>query len=138
MAAHADADDAELCDAALGAQGGFFAQFREFGLQGGFRLGEVCTAEGEGDVRDAVKADVLHDHVDGDVRGGDGTENGGADAGAVGHIVDGDLGLIAFEADAAHDDGLHAGGFFFHEGSGVVVHAVAHFKAHTKFVRELD
>ena len=30
------------------------------------------------------------------------------------------------------------GGFFFHEGSWVVVHAVAHFKAHTEFLGKLD
>ena len=104
MAAHADADDAELGDAALRAELGFVAESWEDKLQCGLGLGEVGGAEGKGDVGDAVEADVLHDHVDDDVRAGDGTEDGGADAGAVGDVVDGDLGLVALEADAADDD----------------------------------
>ena len=56
----------------------------------------------------------------------------------VGDMGDGDLGLVAFDADAAHDDLFHSCGFFFHDGSWVVVEAAAHLEDHSEFLGELD
>ena len=137
VAAHADADGAEFGDAAVGAHGGA-GQGGEDGGEGGGGFDEVVFVEGERDVRLAVEADVLDDHVDVEVGVGEGEEDLGGVAGLVGHAADGDFGLIAFDADAADDDGFHAHIFFRDKGSRVFVHRVADLEFDPEFFGELD
>ena len=47
-----------------------------------------------------------------------------------------DLGLIALDADAAHDDLFHSFGFFFHGCSWFVVEATADLEGHAEFFGE--
>ena len=66
-------------------------------------------------------ADVLHDHIDIDGGVAERLENAGGDARFVGHRHEGDLGLVLVERHATNDDVLHVPGFFFHNGSWVVI-----------------
>ena len=49
-----------------------------------------------------------------------------------------DFGLVFVERDAANDDAFHAFGFFFHNGSWVVVQAGADFKDDSEFFGKLN
>ena len=80
----------------------------------------------------------MDDDIDDHIRLREGGKNAGGGAGFVGHLGDGDLGLFAFEADAAHDDIFESDGFFFHDGSPVVVETAAHLERHFKFFGEFD
>ena len=63
--------------------------------------GRSALGTRERQVGSAVVRDVLHDHVDVDALGGDRLEDRGGDARPVGHLVEGDLGLLDVEGDAA-------------------------------------
>ena len=119
MRTHPDADDAQFGDAVLG--GHPFAQAFGERFQRFLRLGKFVLVEGKGDVRGARQRDVLDDHIHGDPRVGDGLEYARGDAGGVGHLENGDFGLVAFDGNATDHDLLHAHGFFFDDGSRVVV-----------------
>src|ERR1700677_2172015 len=140
MAAHADTDDGELADLLIGnhlvkTDLGFepvddFAGLEQIGFING-------KAQVGGGLAGTV-ADVLdnHVHVDGGIA--DGLEDAGGDAGLVRHGNEGDLGLVFIECDAADDDVFHVFGFFFHNGSWVVVQAGTNFKDDAEFFGELD
>ena len=137
MGAHADSDDAELGDAA------FFDHLASADLFGhavddGTELFEFIGAHREGNVGRSAYGDILDDDIDDHIRLGEGCKNAGGGAGFVGHLCDGDLGLFAFEADAAHDDIFESDGFFFHDGSPVVVETAAHLERHFEFFGEFD
>src|SRR4030095_1273298 len=95
---------------------------------------------GEADVGRAAGAVAggLHDHVHVDRGGANRLEGVRRHAGVVRGMGGGGLGLVLVEADAADDDAFHVGGFFFHNGSGVVVQAGADFKDDAEFFGELD
>ena len=65
-------------------------------------------------------------------------EEAGGTAWFIGHAADSDFSLIALDADAAYDDLLHSCGFFFHDGSWVVVKTAADFKGDSKFFGKFD
>ena len=71
-------------------------------FDGGEGFGEIVFEDGERDIGPAVGADVLDDHVDGDVEVGQLGENGQACAGVVGDADDRDLGFVLGEGGAAH------------------------------------
>ena len=83
-------------------------------------------------------AGILDDHVHVDGRLGQGVENAGRTAGLIRQAPNGDLGLILVERDAADDDVLHAGGFFFHDGTGIVVETGTDFEDDVELLGELD
>ena len=79
-------------------------------------------------------ADVLHDHVHVDGwRRASALKMRAATPGLSGTADERDFGLVLVERDAANDDVFHAFGFFFHNGSWVVVQAGADFKHDAKF-----
>ena len=134
MAAHADADDRDLGDAVV-AQHILVAD----GLAGAFddldRVIEVGLGDGKGEVRGFVLfRDVLHDHVDVDAGLGQGAENGGGDAGAVGHPAQRNFGFVAGIGDATDDLLFHDLILIYDQGSGggaearqdLYPHAVVH------------
>ena len=137
MAPHADADDAEFCNAIDGGEA-FGPDLGDEWFQSPLDFWEFVFVDGEGDVGRAAAGDVLHDHIDVDIRVGDGGEEAGGDAGMVGHAANGDFGLVPIDADAADDDIFHAHSFFFDEGAGVVVEAAADFEEDAKFFGEFD
>lgn len=67
-----------------------------------------------------------------------GLENLGGDAGLVGDAEKGDFGLVFVDGDASDDDVFHVGGFFFHNGSGIVVEAGSNFKGDAEFFGEFN
>ncbi len=133
--AHSDADNGELCDAVLGMECAG-ADFFDDGLEGGLGLWKFVFGQGEGDVCGALNADILDDHVDDHSRRGQRRKNAGGRSGLVGDMGDGDFGLVFFNAHAPYHDGFHAFGFFFHNGSWVVVKAGAHLEGDAEFFRE--
>jgi len=107
VAAHADANDADLADLGVahdlaGAQGR-----QHLGLEQVDRLGVVVAVHGEAEVGLAVLADVLDDHIDFDVGISHGAQDVVCDAGLVGHAQHGDLGLVAVERNAGYDGLFH-------------------------------
>ena len=125
---------------AMSASRGDFAgaDFLDDGLQDFCGLRGFVGGDGEGNVGEPFFADVLDDDVDVDVGVGDRLEHLRGDAGFVGHAGDGDFGLVLVNRDAADDDVFHFCGFFFHDGSWVVVKTAAHFKHDTKLLGKLD
>jgi len=139
VASHADADDGELSD--LLVRDGFLeADLTLDGVEDFAGLEEVRLVGGEADVGGAAGsvAGGLDDHVHVDGGVADGLEDARGHAGLVRDVGEGDLGLVLIKRDAANDDAFHVGGFFFHEGSGVVVEAGADFEHDAKFLGELD
>ena len=61
-----------------------------------------------------------------------------ATPGLSGTADEGDFGLVFVERDAADDDVFHACGFFFHNGSWVVIETGADFEHDAEFFGELD
>ena len=106
------------------------------GVERVHRLGRVALRHRERQVGHALAADVLHDHVDDDVRVGQGAEHAGGRARLVGDVADDDLGLVLVDGHAADDDLFHVGDFFFHEGSWVVVEGRADFENDAVFLGE--
>src|SRR5213075_201083 len=102
------------------------------------QIGFVHSEGNVGGGRAGVAADVLDDHVYVDGGVGEGVEDTGGHAGFVWHADDGHFGLIFIEGDAANDDVLHAGGFFFHNRSWVVIQTCADFEHDAEFFSELD
>ena len=139
VAFHADADDGEFADFFL-VEGLGKADLGSEGVDEGLGLRQVGAVDGEGEVggRFWSVADVLNDHVD--VDGGlvKGLEDLGGDAGSVRNAEEGNFGLIFVEGDASDDDMFHVGGFFFHDGSGVVIKAGSDFKGDAEFLGEFN
>ena len=81
---------------------------------------------------------ILDDHVHVNGGLGQGVKNAGGSAGLVWQAPHGDLGLILVERDAADDDVLHAGSFFFHDGTGIVVETGTDFEDDVELLGELD
>ena len=107
MALHADADDADLGDLAVGDQA-VVADVVALVLKQRLRAGEVGLRHGEGHVGLAlVAADVLDDHVDIDARRGERFEDVGHRAGLVGHAGEDHLGLVLVMRDAGHVLAFH-------------------------------
>src|SRR5882724_11196730 len=135
---HADADDGELADFFIGEN---FLE-ADFGLEAVDDLAgleQVRFVGGEGKIgggRAGAVADVLDDHVHVDGGVAERLEDARGHAGLVGHGDEGDLGLIFVERDAANDDVLHVFGFFFHNGSWVIVQAGTDFKDDAEFLGE--
>ena len=75
----------------------------------GVHAGHVGAGDREAQVGAPVVRDVLHDHVDVDPLGGHGLEDRGGDPGAVGHLVEGDLGLLDVQRDPADQGALEHG-----------------------------
>ena len=137
VGAHADADNTEFGDAILLADPARSDLFG-YAIEEIADLFEFVTVHCEGDVGAAAGGNVLDDHVDHDVGVGQCREEACGASWFVGDLADGDLGLIALDADAAHDDLFHSCGFFFHDGSWVVVKATADLEGHSKFLGEFD
>src|SRR5207342_3492925 len=99
-------------------------------VEDGVQAGQVGARDGEAQVGASVVRDVLHDHVDVDALGGDRLEDRGRDPGAVGDLVQGDLGLLDVQGDAADQRALeHPGGtllafVFVDPGAGLVPQGV--------------
>lgn len=139
VAFHADADDGEFADFFL-VEGLGESDLGGEGVDEGLGLGQVGAVDGEGEIGgwSWSVADVLYDHVD--VDGGlmKGLEDLGGDAGLIGDAEEGDFGLVFVEGDASDDDVFHVGGFFFHDGSGIVVEAGSDFKGDAEFFGEFN
>ncbi len=69
---------------------------------------------------------------------GDRGENLAGDARFVPDVVDGDLGLVSLDTDAADDHVFHVRGFFPGNGPRGVFEAGAHFEFHAEFLGELN
>jgi hypothetical protein len=136
VGAHADTDDRQLRDAVVEFDGA--ADFLEDGCEAFLHLGNLGERHRESQVRDAAATDVLHNHVDVDIRIGQRTEDLGRGAGLVGDAADDDLGLVLVHGDAADHDLFHVGDFLFHDGSWVVVERGADFKDDAVLRGELD
>jgi len=140
MAAHAHAHDGKFANLFIGdhlAEADFVLQPVNH-LAG---LEQIGLVHGEGNIGGwggQVVAGVLDDHVHIDVGVGDGFENQRGHPGPVGHLHQGEFGLVFVERNAADDDAFHAGGFFFHKGSWVVIEAGADFKNDAEFFGEFD
>ena len=63
---------------------------------------QVAAGHGEGEVGDLLHAGVLDDGVHADAGLGQRLEDGGGDAGPVGHPANGYLGHVQVVGDAAH------------------------------------
>ena len=113
------------------------AQFGGGGLHRLERGGQVVAHDREGDVGMAVVGDVLHDHVDGDILGGDLGEDGHGGAGPVGHVADGDAGVVADHGRPAHRPArnLRLG---HDQRAGVVAETAADVHRHGELLGELD
>src|SRR5207342_3140920 len=91
---------------------------------------QIGAGDREAQVGAAVVRDVLHDHVDVDALGGDRLEDRGRDPGAVGDLVQGDLGFLDVQGDAPDQRALeHPGGtllafVFVDPGAGLVPQGV--------------
>ncbi len=99
---------------------------------------QIVLVDREGNVGRAVLGNALHDHVHADVAARDRGKNPAGDAGLVADVVDGHLGLVALQADAADDDVFHVRGFFLGDGARGVLEAGTHFEFHAEFLGELD
>lgn len=139
VAFHADADNGEFADFFL-VEGLGEADLGGEGMDEGLGLRQVGAIDGEGKVggRFWSVADVLDDHVDVDEGLVKGLEDLGGDSGSVGNAEESNFGLIFVEGDASDDDMFHVGGFFFHDGSGVVVKAGSDFKRDAEFLGEFN
>ena len=139
VAAHADADDGEFADLFVGNDffeaGVFLDPVEDFAC-----LEQIGFVESEADIGRAAGAvaGALDDHVHVDRVVADRLEDAGGRAGFVGDMGQGDFGLVPVERDAADDDALHIGGFFFHKGAGVVIEAGTDGEADTELLGELD
>src|SRR5207253_2001032 len=116
MRPHSDAHDAELgdsvtCNDVISA--GLFNNWIEK-LTG---LVEVAFVNSEGQISRLAGGNVLHDHIDDDIGGRDGTEDMTGDARAVRHATDSDLGLFAIHAYPPHNHVLHIRGLFCRQSS---------------------
>jgi hypothetical protein len=127
MRTHSNADNRKLGDTVLGLDAGS-ANFPDHRLQRRGCLGEFVLGKGEGNIGGPLGPRALDDHVDHHVCRGEGGEDACGGAGLVRNMTDGDLRLILFDAHPAHHDGFHALGFFFHNGSWVMVETGAHLK----------
>ena len=134
---HADADHAELghagrlCDPES-------TDFRGHSFEHRARLDQFVAVRGEGNVRRSLVWRGLHDDVHHHISRGQRVENFCRRAGLVRHALDGDFRLVAFDADAADDDVLHAWCFCFHDGSRVLVETAADFEKDVELVGKLD
>src|SRR3990167_5368889 len=123
MAAHADADDADLADAGVAHHVGRAELGHDLALEQVHGLLEIVAVHREAEVGLAVLAQVLDDHIDLDVGLGHRTQDLVRDAWLVGHAEHGDLGFVAVEGNAGNDGLFHlfvflksdqgAGGGFF-------------------------
>src|SRR5690606_41344889 len=68
---------------------------------------EFIAIDREREVGGAGHGLVLHDHVDVDVGGGHGTQDGIGNTGFVGHGQQSDLCFVAAEGDAGDNGGFH-------------------------------
>ena len=137
VGAHAGADDAHLGDV-LVAREALGAQLRDDRLQGAVGGGAVLGGDGARDVGVPLFAGVLDDHVDVDVRVGQGAEDLGRHAGPVGHAAHGDPGLVGGVGDGSDDRALHGVIFLSHPGAVVVGEARAHVDGDVVLARVLD
>ena len=137
VAAHPDADDRDLGHAVVG-HDALGADLR--GDAGEHALGAlpVAARQREGDVRQAVAADVLHDHVDDDVLAAERAEHLRGDARAVGHAQDRHLGLGPVVGDAGDHDVFHAVVLPRHERARVRLERRADVDRHAELLGELD
>ena len=100
---------------AMPASVSIFAVGREVGehrLERGLGLAEIAGMHRERMAGEAVVRDVGDDHVEVDLRLGEGAEDLAGHAGFVGDAGEGDARLRAFDRDAADDDVFHVGMFF--------------------------
>ena len=68
-------------------------------------LGEIVGRDGERDVGESLLSDILHDHVDGDPRGGQRREELVVAPRLIGHPFERDPGLVLGQRHAAHGAG---------------------------------
>ena len=137
MRAHADADNTQLRHTG-GLSDPAGTNFGRHRLEHGFGFFQFVFVRGERDVGFPLVWGGLDDDVDHDIGRGQRVEDIRGGAGLVGHALDGDFRLVAFDADAADDDVFHAWCFCFHDGSRVLIETAAHFEEHVEFVGELD
>ena len=107
-------------------------------LDGFQRVGQIVARHGEGNVGPAVGADVLHDHVDRDVRLARSCEKiAQARARPIGHAHDRDAGFVLDQRRAAHRllGRLRLGD---DHRARLVAEAAAHVDRHVEFLGELD
>ena len=137
MAAHPDADDRDLGDPLVVHDPARADLLHDLGeLRDRPRV--VAAGQRERHVGETVLADVLHDHVDHDVAGGDRAEDARGDAGAVGHSQDRDLRLAPVVRDAGDHRLFHAGFLLRHERARIRAERGAHVDRDVVFLRELD
>ncbi len=133
MASHANTHDGHLGDAVVRVH---FprAHFFQEGLHGLFGAVGIVQWHGKGQVRYATAPYVLDDHVHIYVGIGQRLKHLGGCPGPIGQLRDNDLYLVLVERDTAYDDIFHGGDFFFHDCSGIIVKATAHFKYYAKLL----
>ena len=105
---------------------------------GFFGAKDILSRYGECHIRLTIAAKVLYDHIDTDTRCAEHLKELGGCTGAVWQIADHDLSLVFIECDAADDDIFHGGGFFFHNGTWVVVETGTDFKNDVELLRKFD
>ena len=79
MTAHSDTDHRDLCNIAVGDQS-LEADLGLCGLDRRLCAVEIVGMDREGHIRAAIIRDILHDHIDIDIRGGQRPEDRGGDA----------------------------------------------------------
>ena len=102
------------------------------------RLLQLGVQHGEADRRLAAGADVLGDHVHGDVRGRDRGEDAMADAGPVGHAFEHQSRLVGRERGAADRELAHPLRLGDDPGALRVGARAPHHQRHVELLGELD
>ena len=90
---HADADDRHLRHRIV-VRHACGAEFLGDGPGDVERLGEIVGRDGKGDVGESLLGEILHDHVDGDPRGGQRREQLVVAPWLIGHPFERDPGLV--------------------------------------------
>ena len=150
MAFHADADNADLGNLAVGDDPVVADRFL-LSLQQGLRAQQVGAGDSEGHVGFAfIAADVLDDHIDVDVSGGERAEDGRNRSGPVGHAGEDHFGFVLVGGDAGDQLAFHVQSFkffvadnhctgdFIGRGGIIADKAGEHLNAHPFFHRQPD